>query len=82
METFIAVVVGAFAIGILVWLLRSSPAQDAAVSKENELIDPSDSRQIGLLIGLSGGSKKIQRQKDGASFFCHRIFLLNLMAGK
>jgi hypothetical protein len=53
MNTIFAILVGAAALGLFIWLMisSSSPKKEA----DGELIDPSDSRQIGLLIGLSGG---------------------------
>ncbi|MBK6942079.1 MAG: hypothetical protein IPH13_18015 [Planctomycetes bacterium] len=55
MDTIYDILIGAAALAVFIWLLvpSSSSAPSAA---EGELIDPSDSRQIGLLIGLAGGS--------------------------
>ena len=53
MDNVFAILVGVAALGFFIWLLISSSSL-----KQNtggELIDPSDSRQIGLLIGLAGG---------------------------
>lgn len=46
--------IGAAALGVFIWLLlpSSSPIQKA---ENDEFIDPSDARQIGLLIGMYGG---------------------------
>lgn len=57
MNTFYAIVIGAAAIGFLIWLLSGSSSRltDSA-SDQSELIDPSDSKQIGRLIGMTGGS--------------------------
>ena len=53
MDPIFAILVGAAALGFFIWLLipSSSPKPDSC----GELIDPADSRQIGLLMGLAGG---------------------------
>jgi len=58
MDNIFAILVGAAAIGIFIWLLSGNSARSTKplTDSEPELIDPSDSRQIGLLIGLTGGS--------------------------
>jgi hypothetical protein len=43
----------AAALGIFIWLLIPSSALNEP--GDGELIDPSDSRQIGLLVGMAGG---------------------------
>ena len=52
MEHIFLIIIGAAALGFFIWLLipssRSKPEADA------ELLDPADSRQIGLLVGLAG----------------------------
>jgi hypothetical protein len=53
METTFAILVGAAAIGVFIWLIIPSRTQKARA--DNELIDPSDARQIGFLIGMMGG---------------------------
>lgn len=47
-------IIGASVLGIFIWLMipSSSPATPA---EGEELIDPSDSRQIGMLMGMAGG---------------------------
>ncbi len=53
MDNIFAILVGVAAFGYFIWLLipSSSPKQDTV----GELINPSDSPQIGLIIGLAGG---------------------------
>lgn len=48
MEHLFAIILGIAALGIFVWLLWPGASAD-------EIIDPSDSRQIGVLIGMTGG---------------------------
>ena len=50
-----AVVVGAVALAIVIWLIMPSSSA-AKQDDENRIIDPSDARQIGLLIGMAGGT--------------------------
>jgi hypothetical protein len=53
MNTVFAIVIGIAALGFFVWLFIPSSSQKHG--GDGELIDPSDSRQIGMLIGLMGG---------------------------
>ena len=53
MNTGVAIIIGVAAIGILVALLRGGSSK--ALSGD-AVIDPTDARQIGTLIGLMGGS--------------------------
>lgn len=53
MNPLLAVFLGAAAVGLFVWLMI--PRSSAGPRADDELIDPSDSRQIGLLVGLVGG---------------------------
>jgi hypothetical protein len=53
MNTIFAIVIGIAALGFLVWLLI--PSSSKKHGGDGELIDPSDPRQIGVLIGLMGG---------------------------
>ena len=52
-----AIVVGIFVVGIFVWMFtgRSSATEDASRPKDGEVLDPSDPRLIGFLIGMTGG---------------------------
>ena len=52
MSNIFVILIGAAALGFFIWLMIPSSAQHQS---DGELIDPSDSRQIGLLIGLAGG---------------------------
>jgi hypothetical protein len=53
MDHIYAILIGAAALAFFIWLLiPTSPPKEQT---DGELIDPSDSRQIGLLIGLAGG---------------------------
>jgi phosphotransferase system glucose/maltose/N-acetylglucosamine-specific IIC component len=53
MQSIFAILIGVAALAFFVWLfIPSSPAKETS---DGELIDPSDSRQIGMLIGLAGG---------------------------
>jgi hypothetical protein len=47
------IIIGGAALAVLIWLLI--PSSQSKSQADGELIDPSDSRQIGLLIGLYGG---------------------------
>jgi len=53
MQTVFTILIGVGAVSALVWLLIPSSTSDPETG--GELIDPSDSRQIGLLIGMTGG---------------------------
>jgi hypothetical protein len=53
MDHIFAILIGVAALGFFIWLLI--PSSSAKSDDGGELIDPSDSRQIGLLIGLAGG---------------------------
>ena len=46
------VLLGIGAVSFFVWLL----IPDRTHPRRSELIDPSDSRQLGMLIGMAGGS--------------------------
>ncbi|MDA0659053.1 MAG: hypothetical protein O2931_03850 [Planctomycetota bacterium] len=54
MENLLAIFCGILAMAFFVWLLI--PSSNSKSDPNGELIDPSDARQLGLLIGLSGGS--------------------------
>ena len=54
METIFAILIGASAIGVFIWLLIPGPTR--ATKTGDELIDASDSRQLGQLVGLAGGT--------------------------
>ena len=54
MHTIYVILIGAAALGVFIWLLIPSSSSKPATA-DGELIDPSDSRQIGLLVGLAGG---------------------------
>jgi hypothetical protein len=53
----LSIVIGILAVAFFVWLFiptkSTAPPSDAA---GNPLIDPDDSYQIGMLVGLTGGS--------------------------
>jgi hypothetical protein len=53
MATILANLIGAALLTFVVWLLI--PSAQAKPQDDEDLIDPEDSRQIGLLIGLAGG---------------------------
>ena len=53
MKDLLAILIGIAALGFFVWLLI--PSSPTTSDTEGELIDPSDSRQLGLLAGLTGG---------------------------
>ena len=53
MEKIYGILLGIAALGIFIWLLI--PSSVSSEPGDGELIDPSDSRQIGLLIGMAGG---------------------------
>ena len=52
MWPIIEIVLAILAVGIFAWLMY--PSKNTA--DENRVIDPNDARQIGLLIGMTGGS--------------------------
>jgi hypothetical protein len=56
----VGVIVGVVAVAFFVWLVIPEPASPSSRRTTNEakaeLIDPSDSRQIGMLMGMMGGS--------------------------
>lgn len=54
MDTIYDILIGAAALGVFLWLLVPSSSSNPSAA-DGELIDPSDSHQIGLLIGLAGG---------------------------
>ena len=51
-----AILVAVFAVGVLIWLLVPSSSPSASEERGGELLDPSDSRQIGMLVGMTGGN--------------------------
>jgi len=53
MNHIVAIAIGIAALGFVIWLLIPSSSHECG--GDGELIDPSDSRQIGILIGLTGG---------------------------
>jgi hypothetical protein len=53
MHNVFAILIGLTALGFFVWLLM--PSSSSEKPGDGELIDPSDSRQIGMLIGMTGG---------------------------
>jgi len=53
MQNIFAILIGVAAVAFFVWLLI--PSSSVNKQSDGELIDPSDSRQIGMLIGLAGG---------------------------
>ena len=52
MNALFAIVIGIAVIGFFVWLFIPSTQK---AGDNGELIDPSDERQIGMLVGLIGG---------------------------
>lgn len=54
MDTISSILIGAAALAVVIWLLVPSSSSKPPAA-DGDLIDPSDSRQIGLLIGLTGG---------------------------
>ena len=52
MQIITAILVGVPVLALFVWMLVTSKSG----GDKEELIDPSDSRQIGLLVGLMGGT--------------------------
>jgi hypothetical protein len=54
MDSFFAFVIGAATLGVFIWLMIPS-STPRTLGEGEELIDPSDSRQIGMLMGLAGG---------------------------
>jgi phosphotransferase system glucose/maltose/N-acetylglucosamine-specific IIC component len=57
MEHLYAILIGIAALGVFVWLLwPTTPSTKPAVdAKGDEILDASNSRQIGFLIGMMGG---------------------------
>ena len=53
MQNIIAILVGVAALAFFIWVFIPSPSRTEQT--DSELIDPADSRQIGMLIGLAGG---------------------------
>lgn len=53
MNHIFAIVIGIAALGFIIWLFI--PSASHKYGNDGELIDPSDSRQIGMLIGSMGG---------------------------
>ena len=53
MHNLFAILIGAGALVVFVWLFIPSSSQKSN-SADDQLIDPSDSRQIGMLVGLAG----------------------------
>ena len=58
MGNIIAIIIGIAVVAFFIWLMLPSPksAPLATKSSDNSFIDPDDSYQIGLLVGMSGGS--------------------------
>ena len=58
MGNIIAIIIGIAVVAFFIWLMLPSPkaAPLATKSSDNPFIDPDDSYQIGLLVGMSGGS--------------------------
>jgi hypothetical protein len=56
MDHLFALLVGAVVLGIVIWLLVPTSSSSAEQDDGNRVIDPSDPRQIGLLIGMAGGT--------------------------
>jgi hypothetical protein len=58
MQYIFAIIVGVAALAFFVWLLLPDGASTDTPTNTSpdELIDPSDSRQIGMLVGMMGGS--------------------------
>lgn len=54
MDTISSTLIGAAALAVFIWLLVPSSSSKPSAA-DGGLIDPSDSCQIGLLIGLAGG---------------------------
>lgn len=54
MDTIDNILIGAAALAVFIWLLVPSSSSKPSAT-DSEVIDPSDSHQIGLLIGLAGG---------------------------
>lgn len=54
MDTICNILMGAAALAVFIWLLVPSSSSKPSAA-DGEVIDPSDSYQIGLLIGLAGG---------------------------
>ena len=54
MDILYIILIGAAAVGVLIWLLAPSSSTKSQQA-DGELIDPSDSYQIGVLVGLAGG---------------------------
>jgi hypothetical protein len=52
------IIISILAVGIFVWLLLPAPGRKtpAGQTEDDSFIDPDDSRQIGMLIGLTGGT--------------------------
>lgn len=51
MQTVFTILIGVAALVVFIWLFIPSSSTKAS----GELIDPSDARQIGMLIGVAGG---------------------------
>lgn len=54
MDTIYDILIGAAALGVFIWLLVPSSSSKPS-APDGEVMDPSDSHQIGLLLGLAGG---------------------------
>ena len=53
MDQLFAILLGAAALALVIWLLI--PSSSDQQKGDGELLDPTDARQIGLLIGMTGG---------------------------
>ena len=53
MDQFLNILPGLAAVAFFIWLML--PSRALTREKQEDLIDPSDPRQIGILIGLYGG---------------------------
>lgn len=56
MNQVLEIIFGIAILALFVWLMMPSPAGKNGVAADDKVIDPSDSTQIGVLIGMTGGT--------------------------